>query len=329
MENVIKATYQGTITLNNTELKVGILENGKKVVYRSSIYKLFNKTKRGRVRKDLKSKKRLTFVNTELLKKYIDDNLDNTLKTIKFKSERGKIIEAYDADAIPNIANLYINTEKKIKLPPNQASLIEPSKQIINSLSGRDIKLIITEELNYSFTTEIRVLLKTLKPQFEPTIYNWLQVFPVSFFHQLYRLNNWEFIETEIISRPSILTKWINNLVFERLPEDVLNDLNNTKPKLKLIKSSDQLITENIGNSHLKGQINQVMTMFLISSNMKEMWLNFKKVYFNRGKIIQSPFLFNTKGCTIEPIEKVFLSDFNKKLQIALNYNPRLIKEKV
>ena len=56
---------------------------------------------------------------------------------------------------------------------------------------------------------------------------------------------------------------------------------------------------------------------------MKHMWGQFEKLKLRQQGQYDIPFNFDEQGHTIEPIEKENLSDFDKSLVKALNYNPK------
>ncbi|MCL2572551.1 MAG: hypothetical protein FWE11_09130, partial [Defluviitaleaceae bacterium] len=74
------------------------------------------------------------------------------------------------------------------------------------------------------------------------------------------------------------------------------------------------------GNSHLAGQINQIITLFQLSDNMQHMWAQFEKLQWRQMGQMELPYAFDDKGHTIAPVEESTLSNFNKNLKTALEY---------
>jgi len=84
-----------------------------------------------------------------------------------------------------------------------------------------------------------------------------------------------------------------------------------------------RLLTDDIGNPHLKAQINQMVTLFQLSDDMKHMWSQFEKLRMRQSGQLELPFKFDDRGHTIEPIDKSTLSEHNKDLKKGLEWNPR------
>ena len=76
-----------------------------------------------------------------------------------------------------------------------------------------------------------------------------------------------------------------------------------------------QHFTLDIGEPSLSAQLNQIVILFQLSDNMKNMWENFNELKLRQSGQLEIPFQFDEKGHTKEPIyEEPQLSDFNKKL---------------
>ena len=90
-----------------------------------------------------------------------------------------------------------------------------------------------------------------------------------------------------------------------------------------------QFLTEEIGNPHLKSQIDQILTLFRLSDNMEDVWHNFEKLKDRKKGQFELPFQFDEKGHTIELIKQDSLSEENKTSQKALNTKVDKSKQKI
>ncbi|MDY0780805.1 P63C domain-containing protein [Tenacibaculum sp. IB213877] len=326
MNQILNATYEGFITINNKKLDVAILENGMKLINHVSVYKVFGKTRRGRLSKENEKKKILSFVNIDLFSDLLDEELIKKLTSTSYKTLKNQNTEGYPAEILKDLSKIYTKRKRDSKLPPSQEVIAIEGEKILNDLFKVDIHQLIYYNLNYSFEKEYKKLLNVLLPFFESDIYEWIKVIPILFYIELFRNNGWDFTVLEIEKRPSIIATWIKTLVFDQLPQSISTELKEKDPKIENLNNynfKNWLITESIGNSHLKGQLNQIITLFQISENMYDTWNHINTLKLHQRVKVKSPFLFNEKGETIEPIEESFLSDFNKKLRIALNFNPK------
>lgn len=110
----------------------------------------------------------------------------------------------------------------------------------------------------------------------------------------------------------------------------VLKELKNNTPKSQSGNYTArffQSLTPDIGNPHLTAQINQMVTLFMLSDNMEDMWSKFNKLRIRQAGQLELPFQFDEQGYTKELNEKVYeekeLSKFNKSLKTALEYKPK------
>ncbi|TYQ00349.1 P63C domain-containing protein [Tenacibaculum adriaticum] len=323
MENLLKVSYESKIILNKKKLSVAILNNGTRIITEEAIFKAFNKSRRGRVKKEVDDKKMLPFIDIHNYQEFIDEDLEKMLKTINYYTIDKELIKGYNAEILPKLCKVYLAAEKQKKLPTQQLSLAKVSEDLLAELLEREIKDLIDNSVSYKYDKENKEVLKIFKKHLGKDFYIWQKIFPIVFFKELFRLNGWSFIIAEIKIRPSIISTWINKLIFEELPDKTIEELQSSKPKIGYIKPFDFFLTNDIGNPLLKTQINKVITLFLLSNNMEQMWSQFNILKLKQGKQIDMPYNFNEKGYTIEPIEEVSLSDFNKMLKIAVNYNPK------
>jgi predicted naringenin-chalcone synthase len=114
------------------------------------------------------------------------------------------------------------------------------------------------------------------------------------------------------------------------LPDGVLKELKNNTPKSQAGNYTArffQSLTPDVGNPHLTAQIQQMVTLFMLSDNMKDMWSKFEKLRVRQAGQMELPFEFDNEGHTIEPNEKIYkekeLSNFNKNLKKALDFKPK------
>lgn len=140
----------------------------------------------------------------------------------------------------------------------------------------------------------------------------------------------------ELKKRPAIIGKWTNTLIYNRLPSGVLDELKRRTPKSKSGNRTarfHQLLTEDIGEPNLAAQINQIITIFRLSDNMEQMWINFNKLKKSQDEIVSAPYEFDEKGHTkstplpLFPEEEIRndspKDDFDKGIDDILGYDPK------
>ena len=235
-------------------------------------------------------------------------------------------INGYKAEVLVDICDAFLQARKEINLSPRQEIIANQCEILIRSFAKVGITALIDEATGYQYDREKDELQKILKKYISEELLPWQKRFPDVFYKELFRLNGWDFTVNGIKKRPGVVGKWTNTLVYEQLPKGVLEELQSNVPKSASGNKTarlHQLLTDDIGNPHLTAQINQIVTLFQLSDDMKHMWQQFEKLRQRQSGQLELPFDFDEKGHTIEPIEEEGLSDFNKKLKKGLDWNPK------
>jgi len=114
-------------------------------------------------------------------------------------------------------------------------------------------------------------------------------MFPDDFYEYMFKLKGWQYNPLSV-KRPKIVGKLTNHLIYEQLPNGVLDDLrkkNPIMPKGYRKHKFFQFLTSDIGNPHLANQIVAVTTLMRVSTS----WANFERL-FNRRFGLQSEMKF-------------------------------------
>ncbi len=91
----------------------------------------------------------------------------------------------------------------------------------------------------------------------------------------MFRLRGWKY-PTIGNARPGVVGKWTNDIVYERMPAGVLEELKKQNPKDNkggFKNKHHQYLTPDIGNAHLEKHLTGVIALMRASSN----WDNFKR----------------------------------------------------
>ena len=83
-------------------------------------------------------------------------------------------------------------------------------------------------------------------------------------------------------------------------------------PKGNRIARFHQSLTEDIGHPALSAQITQIVTLFQVSDNMKQMWAQFNKLKRRQSRQLELPFDFDDDG-----LAKVIKNEVNDDVKMA------------
>jgi len=243
----------------------------------------------------------------------------------KIKGVSGPAFIPFEATLLVDICTAYIKAQKMGILNQTQSLIADRMLGIMASFAKVGIVALVDEVTGYQEEREKDELQKILKAYISEELLPWQKKFPDEFYRELFRLNGWEYNLHGIKKRPGVIGTWTNRLVYDELPPTVTEEL---KTKVPISSAGHktvrmhQFLTEDIGDPHLKSQLDQILTLFRLSDNMEGMWHNFEKLKDRKRGQFELPFQFDDQGHTIEPIEKTTLSSHNKSLKKALDFNP-------
>ena len=113
----------------------------------------------------------------------------------------------------------------------------------------------------------------------------WAKQFPDEFYRQLFRLRGWQY-SPMTVKRPQYVGKLTNELIYDKLPPGVLNELREKNPRTAKGHRKHkfhQFLTEDIGHPHLGKQIASVVTLMRISPNWRKFYDMFKQAFPKSG----------------------------------------------
>lgn len=330
-EKLLKATYgsdAAPLKIGDIEIPCYVLEDGTRVLSRIGFLKAIGRTGKAKGGRQYDDEfKTPVFLSAENLKPFINEELIKNSTPIHFKDTKGVVSIGYNAELLPSVCWVFSDALDKRVLKSNQLHIGEQAKKLLRAFTKTTIIALVDEATGYQYIREKDELQKILKVYISEELLPWQKRFPDVFYKELFRLNAWDFTVSGIKKRPGVIGAWTKTLIYEQLPKGVLDELKSKTPKSKsgnYTARFHQSLTPDIGNPHLTAQINQIVTLFMLSDNMKDMWYKFERLRIRQSGQLELPFDFDEQGRTKDPIyEEKELSSFNKKLKQAMNHNPK------
>ena len=324
------ATHEGSIEIEGFDITAYNLNTGERVLSRIGFLRALGRTGKAKGGRQYDEEfKTPVFLSANNLKPFIPLDLLENSKPVIFTDLNGNESIGYRAELLPSVCYVFIDAQEAGKLKTNQLHIAEQAKKLVRGFATLGIIALVDEATGYQYDREKDELQKILTAYISEELLPWQKKFPDIFYKELFRLNGWDFTVKGIKKRPGVIGKWTKTLIYNELPKGVLQELEKNTPvneKGKKKAHMHRLLTEDIGNPHLKAQINQMVTLFQLSDSMQHMWSQFEKLKLRQSGQLELPFSFDEKGYTIEPIEESTLSGFNKKLKKGLEWNPIINK---
>ena len=296
-----KVLFKGVMNLGGMQLPCYVLDNGVRVISGMEMQKSLKMIDEGEMNP---SGTRLTrYLGQKTLNPFISKYLGGgQLDPIKCKDGK-TIINGYRAEALADICDAFLEARRNIKLSPRQEIIASQCETLMRAFARVGIIALVDEATGYQYSREREELQKILRLYISDTLLPWQKRFPDVFYKELFRLNGWDYSVNGINKRPSVIGKWTNRIIYEELPNGVLEELKKRTPKNtqgNRLERYHQHLTTDIGEPNLERQINKVITLFRISDNMEQFWYNFQKVKAREQGQLDLPFAFDEKGHTKE-----------------------------
>ena len=271
-EKMPKATHSGNIEIGQLKIACSVLEDGRRVLSGRTVTTSLGLTGRGQgMRRIIESKS---------LKPFITKRLQMAIENpIVFKGTR-TVTHGYEAWVLPEICQAILTTRDDGKLPVNQSHMAIQADILIRAFATVGIIALIDEVTGYQEIRDRNELNRILEAYIAKELLPWTKRFPDEFYEQLFRLLNWQYSPMSA-KRPGYVGTLTNQLVYEKLPPGVIEELREINPSEKGRRKHKhhQFLTEEIGNPHLEKHIASVTTLMRISPNYKTFKKHFDKAF--------------------------------------------------
>ena len=255
-----KVSYSGKVTIGKKELSCAVLDNGERILTNTAIFQAFDRPRKGKPSEEYRLKNVPAFITANNLKPYIEREFNDEDFSIEYE-RNGRILTGYKAEILPRICDIYLSARDDGVLTENQKPLAIASDILMRSLAKVGIVALIDEATGYQYERDARALQELLAQYVAKEFLPWVKTFDDEFYIQMFRLRGWDYNGRFKTPYAGVLT---NFLVYNRLPQGVLEELKKNNPildkgyrKYKL----HQGLTKDKGYTHLKQHLSTVTTM--------------------------------------------------------------------
>ena len=286
-------TELAKLKIGDIELPCAVLENRTPVVTYTSVTKTLGRIMGGKQRKLARASKRNRlpdFLYGTILEPFVHESLRVALNNPILFRAKGGIRQAVNANLIPEICEVWLDARDAGALQPSQEKTARNADILMRGFARVGITALIYEATGYELIKDRDDLERILEAYITKELLPWTKRFPDDFYEQLFRLRGWQYRPISV-KRPKYVGKLTNELVYEKLPKGVLDELRNKNPitpKGHRRFHHHRFLTEDIGNPHLEKQVASVTTLMKASNN----WSNFNRM-FNRVFGLQKEMIFS------------------------------------
>lgn len=278
-EHLPKVAYDGKISIGNKELSCAVLDDGTRILTNAAVFAAFDRPRKGKTNEENRLRNTPAFLTANNLLPYIEREFAEDDFSVKYIYS-GRELIGYKADILSRICDIYLSARDDGVLAENQKPLAEVSDALMRSLAKVGIVALIDEATGYQFERDAKALQELFSKYIAEEFLPWVKTFPDEFYVQMFRLRGWDYNGRFRTPYAGQLT---NFLVYNRLPEGILEELKRLNPILN--KNGyrkyrlHQGLTRETGYQHLTQQISTVTTMMRGFDTWEEFEPVFRKAF--------------------------------------------------
>lgn len=274
-----KATHRGVLTIGEARIPCAVLDDGRRVITEHGITQALG-SRSGASKRIKKASSEggaplPIFFAPSNLKPFIANDLTNgPLRPVPYRDGR-RVVAAFDASALPVVCDVWLRARDANALQSQQLDRAYRAEVLLRALAHVGIVALVDEATGFQEDRDRDALHRLLAMYLSAERLAWAKRFPDEFYKQLYRLRGWPWPTGR--ARTPFVGKLTNKIVYDRLPEGVLDELqkrNPTEPGTGRRKwKHHQFLSEDIGQPDLRDHLLQLIAIMRISKD----WRTFER----------------------------------------------------
>ncbi len=273
MAQMQKATHDGILNIGSKQLTCSVLEDGTRIISQTAIFDAFGRPPRGSRAAD-KVINLPSFIAAQNLLPYINQEVQEVIKPIPYINKHGNQVRGYKAEILPVICGVYLDAEEDGALTKRQEKLAIVSHALVRTLSKVGIIALVDEATGYQEIRDKKALQAILEKYLRKELAAWAERFPRDFYKEMFRLRGWKW-NPESVARPSVVGRYTNDLVYERLAPNILEELEKKNPKNESgnrVNRHHQWLTDEVGHPALAQHIHAVIGFMRASTKWDDFY---------------------------------------------------------
>lgn len=260
-KEVMKATHSGNVTIRALELPCYVLEDGTRVLSERGVLRSLGMSAGARDTEE----KLPRYLRGQNIIKFVDADLKEKLvNPVWFKYQTEVARKGVPASLLPDICNVWLKARDAGDLASKQqVNTAKMADILIRGLAHVGIIALVDEATGYQEIRDKRALQAILDKYLLKELAAWAKRFPDDFYKEMFRLRGWKYNPMSV-KRPSIVGKYTNDLVYERLAPGLLDELQTRNPKDDKGNrkgNHHQLLTDEIGHPALAQHLYALMAL--------------------------------------------------------------------
>ena len=260
------------LVVGDIEIPCYVLEDETRVLSQQGFLRAIGRARKARAGQGAQSQRvdnLPTFLSAHNLKPFISKALEGSTSPILFQVSGGKTIAyGYRAELLPEVCEVYLKARDAGMLAGNQLHIARQADILIRALATVGIIALVDEATGYQRIRAEKALADILEKFIAEELRPWTKTFPYEFYEHIFRLKGWP--GPDGAKRPSVIGRYTNDIVYERLAYGVLDELKRLNPPVvpgRRKHKHFQWLTGDIGHPKLKEHLVGVLALMRAAPN--------------------------------------------------------------
>ena len=284
-KKIPRAIHSGVLEIRDLSIPCAVLEDGTRVLSETGMVNSLGLYRSGAVHVRARDAAEgdgahlPLFIAHKNLKPFIDQDLERVLLNPIWylpAEKGGGRHKGVDAELIPKICDVWLRARDAQVLGKRQQFVAVKADILMRGLAHVGIIALVDEATGYQAARDKKELQKLLAQYISKELLPWAKMFPDEFYRLIFRLKEWDYSRLHT-KRPPLVGKITNDIVYERLPAGVIEELRRKNPVIKKGQRRHkhfQFLTDEIGQPHLRNHLIGVIALMRAAPN----WSSFRRM---------------------------------------------------
>ena len=219
------------LVIGDIEIQCYVLEGETRVLSRGGFQSALGRHRTSRKHQQDDAVNLPDFLSASNLKPFVSKELVTASTPVEFQApSRGPVAYGYRAELLPEVCRVYVEAQRAGALLPSQAHIAARAEVLRDGLGVLGIIGLVDEATGYQRIREERALATILEKIIAKNLQPWTKTFPYEFYELIYKLKGWSGPDGH--KRTPLIGKYTIDIVYERLPPGVFEELKARTPRL-------------------------------------------------------------------------------------------------
>lgn len=287
-----KATHEGQLSVGGISIPCYVLMDGTRVLSWSGVNRAFGSSVGGHRGGQSGVRNLPRILASNAVKPFISNELSACAETpYEFQPPRGgRSAYGYEANLLPMMCEAILDAEKEGAFEKNpQPARI--ANLLLRGFARVGIVALIDEATGYQEIRDRKALAAILDKYLAKELAAWAKRFPDEFYKEMFRLRGWAWNPASV-AKPSVVGRYTNDLVYERIAPTLLEELEKRNPKNESGNRSNrhhQWLSDDVGHPSLAQHLHAVIGFMRASSTWDGFYRLMQRAFPKKGATLEMP----------------------------------------